>query len=478
MIKWKDAILRGPSQCISSPRKAIEIHESRFRSTRPIRCVSPKGGEGVASALRAELVRLEPNLGREASATQPSPHYTTAFNPFTLVIVSLMSGLHCRWKYDRHLFPIDKDILVRCVTYIWLVVWVERTRALPCEGHHRGEMIHTHFKWFKWTVSHVQSYLWCGMRTVSNQKVYFCPVCPYMSFRKDHAIYHSRRHNNEKPYPCHMCGKKFARRDVLNTHFMTHMVFPVHTHLWCGQTADNKKLYFCSICPHVSAHKHNAIRHSRTHDNEKPFWCSFCSKTFTQDTVSYVQSYIWCGKMRATRCKLYFCPVCPYSTVQKGHAVDHSRKHSKEKPFQCPICFKSFSQKSSLKTHCIVQHSLDHHKITSFLIQKKRGLTSVHYVQAYLWCGEAQNTGCKIYFCPVCPYFGPHKGNAQSHSRKHSKEKPFQCPICFKSFSQKSSLKEVLLELLLHIIVTLHFLLLVILRMVQAIGSCLEPDPG
>ncbi|CAG0886789.1 unnamed protein product, partial [Darwinula stevensoni] len=181
MIKWKDAILRGPSQCISSPRKAIEIHENRFQSARPIRCVSPKDKEPLNS-LHPLVEDAGLSMAGSLTASQASLHTFHHKTPFLDPMgrtVSLMSGLHCCWKYDRHLFQIDKwacgkwggdarlscfvvddltEVLtglpreVRHIQYIWPVVWVERRRTLPCEGHHSGEMIHTHFKWFKWLV--------------------------------------------------------------------------------------------------------------------------------------------------------------------------------------------------------------------------------------------------------------------------------------------------------------------------------------
>ncbi|CAG0883919.1 unnamed protein product [Darwinula stevensoni] len=80
-------------------------------------------------------------------------------------------------------------------------------------------------------------------------------------------------------------------------------------------------------------------------------------------TVTYVQSFIWCGKMKTTGTKLYFCPVCPYVTTRKCNAESHSRKHSKEKPFQCPVCFKFFTAMSSMKTHCGIQHPFHHEKL-------------------------------------------------------------------------------------------------------------------
>lgn len=56
--------------------------------------------------------------------------------------------------------------------------------------------------------------------------------------------------------------------------------------------------------------------------------------------------------------KLYECDECQISFRTKGHLLDHSRKHTGERPFQCSECGSSFTTRSNLKRH-IKSHNGD-----------------------------------------------------------------------------------------------------------------------
>ena len=72
-------------------------------------------------------------------------------------------------------------------------------------------------------------------------------------------------------------------------------------------------------------------------------------------TMMYVQPFVWCGRLTRGE-KVHFCSVCPFVSALKGDAVRHSCKHSKEKPFHCPDCEKSFTRKAALLYHQRTTH--------------------------------------------------------------------------------------------------------------------------
>ncbi|RXG59523.1 hypothetical protein Avbf_15037 [Armadillidium vulgare] len=50
--------------------------------------------------------------------------------------------------------------------------------------------------------------------------------------------------------------------------------------------------------------------------------------------------------------RLLTCSYCPNRTIYGTTLKSHIRfKHSKEKPFQCPVCSKRFSLKTNLNIH-------------------------------------------------------------------------------------------------------------------------------
>ena len=80
------------------------------------------------------------------------------------------------------------------------------------------------------------------------------------------------------------------------------------------------------------AKRGNIINHQRIHSNEKPYQCDVCNKKFTE----------------------------------KGIIVKHHRIHSNEKPYQCDVCDKQFTRRD-----CLAKHQRIHSKknMTFFILR-------------------------------------------------------------------------------------------------------------
>jgi hypothetical protein len=83
--------------------------------------------------------------------------------------------------------------------------------------------------------------------------------------------------------------------------------------------------------------------------------CSVCSKTFTD------QKQFYAHVRRHSEIKKFACahPGCGRAFTKIQHLNDHKRVHTKEKPYRCNMCDKSFSQNGNLRVHVKLIHCMN-----------------------------------------------------------------------------------------------------------------------
>ncbi|XP_077298110.1 uncharacterized protein LOC143919594 isoform X2 [Arctopsyche grandis] len=169
--------------------------------------------------------------------------------------------------------------------------------------------------------------------------------------------------------------------------------------------------------------------HSETRVRQKnrtPFECEICSKTFTYKSTFDRHLTTHTGE------KAFKCDICSKSFALKRNLAAHIESHLGIKSHKCDICLKTFVLKSYLTAHMKSHTGFKPHKcdicFKSFV--KK----------CFLVKHEKSHTGDKPYKCDICLRSFIHKSSYVKHMKSHTEIKPYKCNICLKSFTSESNL--------------------------------------
>ena len=96
-------------------------------------------------------------------------------------------------------------------------------------------------------------------------------------------------------------------------------------------------------CEKTFTSKKSLVEHNRTHTGERPYECSICFATFSQ--LSSMQKH---KKGIHDQSQPYLCDQCGRAFSQISNLIRHKRIHSGEKPYECKECGKKFISGSNL----------------------------------------------------------------------------------------------------------------------------------
>uniref|UniRef100_A0A8B9VVQ9 Zinc finger protein 131 n=1 Tax=Anas zonorhyncha TaxID=75864 RepID=A0A8B9VVQ9_9AVES len=158
--------------------------------------------------------------------------------------------------------------------------------------------------------------------------------------------------------------------------------------------------------------------HMKTHSTES-YKCDICNKRYLRESA--LKQHLTCyhvdeggaSKKQRPGKKIHICQYCEKQFDHFGHFKEHLRKHTGEKPFECPNCHERFARNSTLKCHLTACQS-----------------------------GAGAKKGRKkLYECQVCNSMFNSWDQFKDHLVTHTGDKPNHCTLCDLWFMQGSELR-------------------------------------
>ncbi|XP_021377008.1 zinc finger protein 184-like, partial [Mizuhopecten yessoensis] len=199
---------------------------------------------------------------------------------------------------------------------------------------------------------------------------YQCDICNKNCQSRGDLVKHLTVHTGDHPFQCDICQKSFTQKVNLKRHMATHLDkdrdtpesltncfrcgicdkgFTQKTHMERHRRLHTgEKRYKCHICSEQFFESHHLKRHLMKHENGKIMKCTVCKKKFTR-RLEYSRHLRTHNQFKDYR--LYTCDTCDRGYDTRHGLVKHMLIHTREKPFNCTVCNKSFRCKDSFREH-------------------------------------------------------------------------------------------------------------------------------
>ncbi|KAI2661551.1 zinc finger protein 131-like [Labeo rohita] len=191
------------------------------------------------------------------------------------------------------------------------------------------------------------------------------------------------------------------------------------------QISQLDNLFRCDKCDRCFKLYYHLKQHMKTHTAtpDRGFVCRHCGKTYAREGAlkQHLNNYHFDAEEQSRRQKkkVHVCEYCEKQFDHFGHFKEHLRKHTGEKPFECPECHERFARNSTLKCHMSA-------------CQNGAG---------------AKKGRKKLYECQVCSSVFNSWEQFKDHLVTHTGEKPNHCTVCDQWFTQPRDLHTHLQEL-------------------------------
>ncbi|XP_019389031.1 PREDICTED: gastrula zinc finger protein XlCGF64.1-like [Crocodylus porosus] len=228
----------------------------------------------------------------------------------------------------------------------------------------------------------------------AKEKGHMCPDCGKSFQRRSSLFQHHTIHTGEKPYMCPDCGKSFRLKCSL-----IH-----HQRLRPGESP-----YACPVSEKADKSQPSLTLHQSISTEEKPHVCPNCGRRFRRRGNLIEHQSVHTGE------KPYACPDCSKSFRRKRNLIQHHSIHTGEKPFACPDCGRSFRLRCSL---------IHHQRLRPGESPSACPGSDMTDPQQPSPTPQSIDTREKPYACPDCGRSFIHKKRLTQHQSIHTGEKP------------------------------------------------------